>query len=199
MTITEANEGTVAPTADGFVLRFERTLDHPIATVWDALTVDHAQWLSGEGAELELRVGGRVVMPAHTIESTVAEIDPPRVLAFGWDSPEWGPGGTVRFELIPEGERTRLVFTHDHPPIDPALQEKFAKKMNWPDEMLRAVPRTMAGWHMLLNMLEQHVDGRRVANMPSPEDPGGDWDGIFRHYLATVDFDGTIGWRPFVR
>jgi uncharacterized protein YndB with AHSA1/START domain len=191
MTVTKANEGTVTPSGSGFMLRFERELRHPVDVVWKALTEEHSEWLSGPGAEIELRVGGKVRMPAHTIESTVVELDPPRVFALGWDSPEWGEGGVVRWELTPTDEGTRLVMTHDHPKIDPAVQEEFARRNNWPDEMKRAVPRTLAGWHMLLNMLEQHVDGRKVANMPTPEDPGGDWQPIFEHYLATVDVDET--------
>jgi uncharacterized protein YndB with AHSA1/START domain len=186
VTITKAKEGTVTPTDTGFMLRFERSLTHPIQTVWDALTLEHADWLSGEGAEIELRVGGRVWMPAHTVEATVTELEPPRVLAFGWDSAEWGPGGTVRFELIPDGDGTRLVFTHDHPPIDPAQQAEFAKKMGWPDPMKRAVPRTLAGWHTLLDRLERQLDAGNLPDMPTPEDPGDEWKHVFEHYLTTV-------------
>lgn len=178
--------GTIEPTKNGFLLRFERTLDHPVQTVWDALTREHGEWLSGEGAEMDLRVGGRVWMPAHTVESTIVELDPPRVLAFGWDSAEWGPGGTVRFELVPDGDRTRLLFTHDHPPIDQAQQDEFARRMGWPDEMKRAVPRTLAGWHALLDRLERLLGGRANNAMPTPEEPGNDWQPLFEHYLATV-------------
>ncbi len=189
--ITKANEGSVRPTEKGFLLRFERELAHPVDMVWRALTEEHSQWLSGEGAEIELRVGGIVRMPAHTIDSTVTEYDPPNVIAFGWDSKDWGDGGTVRWELSPSRDGTRLVLTHDHPPIDPAQQDEFAKRMGWPDEMKRAVPRTLAGWHMLLDLLEQHVDGRTLSKMPTPEEPGNDWQQIFEHYLAVIDFDGV--------
>jgi uncharacterized protein YndB with AHSA1/START domain len=185
--ITKANEGTVRPTEKGFLLRFERELAHPVDTVWRAITEEHAQWLSGEGAEIELRVGGKVRMPAHMIESTVVEYDPPRVFSLGWDSPDWGDGGTVRWELSPSGDGTRLVLTHDHPPIDPAQQDEFAKRMGWPDEMKRAVPRTLAGWHLILDLLQQLLDGGRAADMPTPQDPGDAWQPTFEHYLETVD------------
>jgi uncharacterized protein YndB with AHSA1/START domain len=186
MTTTKGKEGTVRPTDTGFMLRFERSLDHPVQNVWDAITKEHADWLSGEGAELELRVGGKVTMPAHDIDGTVVELDPPRVLAFGWDSEQWGSGGTVRFELIPDGDGTRLVFTHDHPPIDQAQQDEFAKKMGWPDEMKRPVPRTLAGWHSLLDRLEQRLAQGAVSAMPTPEDPGDEWKQVFGYYLETV-------------
>ena len=188
--ITKATEGTVQPKENGFQLRFEREIPHPVDAVWRALTQEHSEWLSGTGAEIELRVGGKVHMPEHTIDSTVVEYDPPRVIAFGWDSKDWGEGGTVRWELTPHGDVTRLVLTHDHPPIDPAQQDEFAKRMGWPDEMKRAVPRTLAGWHALLDRLEQHLGAREIASMPTPEEPGADWQRVFQHYLATVDYDG---------
>ena len=188
--ITKDREGSVQPTDPGFRLRFEREIAHPIDTVWAALTEQHSEWLSGPGAELELRVGGNVRMPAHSIDSTVVELDPPQVIAFGWDSEEWGEGGTVRFELSPAGEGTRLVLTHDHPPIDPAQQDAFAKKMGWPDKMKRAVPRTLAGWHTLLDQFEHLLDGRALPDMPTPQLPGDYWEHIFEHYLATVTYEG---------
>lgn len=191
MTITKANVGTVSPTATGFLLRFERRIDHSIDDVWRALTVDHPEWLSGQGAEIELKVGGKVRMPDHAISSEVVELDPPRVIAFGWDSPDWGEGGVVRFELVPDGDGTRLVLTHDHPPIDPEQQDDFAKRMGWPDEMKRAVPRTLAGWHALLDRLEHKLHGTTQPEMATPDDLPDDWKQLFAHYVATVDYDGT--------
>jgi uncharacterized protein YndB with AHSA1/START domain len=191
MTITKANEGTVRPTENGFLLRFEREIAHPVDDVWRALTQEHSEWLSGEGAEIELRVGGKVRMPDHSVESTVVELDPPRLIAFGWHSPDWGEGGVVRWELTPDDNGTRLVLTHDHPPIDPAQQREFAKRMGWPDEMTRAVPRTLAGWHALLDRLERKLDGAEQPDMPTPEGVTDDWKALFDHYLSKIDFDGT--------
>jgi uncharacterized protein YndB with AHSA1/START domain len=188
--VTMKAQGTVRPTKDGFQLRFEREIAHPVEKVWDVLTTRHSEWLSGPGAEIELRVGGKVHMPAHKIESSVTAYEPPRVMAYGWDSPEWGKGGTVRWELSPDGDGTRLVLTHDHPPIDPAQQKAFAEKMGWPDTMLRAVPRTLAGWHFLLDALENVLDGKAQDDLPTPEEPGNAWESLFDHYLATVDHDG---------
>jgi uncharacterized protein YndB with AHSA1/START domain len=187
---TMKSQGTVRPTDFGFQLRFEREIAHPVDKVWDALTARHTEWLSGPGSEIELRVGGKVRMPQHTIESTVTEYDPPRVIAYGWDSPDWGKGGTVRFELAGDGESTRLVLTHDHPPIDPAQQREFAERMGWPDTMLRAVPRTLAGWHSILDTLEFTLDGEAAPDMATPQLPGDYWEHLFDHYLATIDYDG---------
>lgn len=188
--VTKENAGTVRPSDTGFQLRFEREIAHPVDTVWNALTKEHADWLSGEGAEIEPRVGGKVRMPEHTIQSTVVEYDPPRVIAFGWDSLDWGEGGVVRWELVASGDGTRLILTHDHPPIDPAQQEEFAKRMGWPDEMKRAVPRTLAGWHTLLDRLEHKLAGETTPDMPTPAEPGDHWKDTFGHYLETVSYDG---------
>jgi uncharacterized protein YndB with AHSA1/START domain len=57
---TKEREGTVRPTQTGFQLCFERWLAHPVSAVWKALTIDHAEWLSGGDAEIELRVGGKL-------------------------------------------------------------------------------------------------------------------------------------------
>src|SRR3546814_16299734 len=43
-----------------------------------------------------------------TSRETVVAIDPPRLLAMTWDG---GKNGVARFELTPEGARTRLVLT----------------------------------------------------------------------------------------
>lgn len=188
--VTMKSQGTVRPTEDGFQLRFEREIAHPVDTVWNVLTTRHSEWLSGPSGEIELRLGGKVKMPAHTIESTVTEFEPPKVIAYGWDSPEWGKGGNVRWELSPGTSGTRLVLTHDHPPIDPAQQKQFAGKMGWPDKMLRAVPRTLAGWHFLLDALELMLDGDATPDVPTPQQPGDYWKHIFEHYLATVDGEG---------
>ena len=54
-------DGTVERLDEGFVLRFERRLPHPPATVWDGLTQGPriSEWLGGPGSEIDLRVGGR--------------------------------------------------------------------------------------------------------------------------------------------
>ena len=99
-------DGTVQQIDDGFVIRFERELSHPVETVWGALTRSEriSDWLGGEGSHIEPRVGGRVQLPAHGIESTVSAVEPGRVIEFGWKTAEWD-GGTVRWELRPSRGR----------------------------------------------------------------------------------------------
>ncbi|HVI98812.1 MAG TPA: SRPBCC family protein [Sphingomonas sp.] len=114
----------------GGMLRFERLLDAPVETVWAWLTEPEkrARWFAG--GPMDLREGGAVELvfdhdnlsdgdvpypeayakwKGATSPETVVAIDPPRLLAFTWDK---GAHGVARFELTPEGERTRLVLTH---------------------------------------------------------------------------------------
>ena len=58
--------GTVHEHAEGYQLRFERQLCHPVEKVWAALTdpAQLAQWLAP--GEMELTLGGRVISPSPT-------------------------------------------------------------------------------------------------------------------------------------
>jgi uncharacterized protein YndB with AHSA1/START domain len=55
-------DGSLLRDEDGYVLRFERHLGHPVERVWWAITEpgELAQWFSGE-AEIDLTVGGKAV------------------------------------------------------------------------------------------------------------------------------------------
>lgn len=111
--------GIVREVEGGYELRFERHFDQPVEEVWEAIT-DPAhleEWL-GAG-EIELTPGGRVRLQepeGERIEGEVIEVEAPFRLSYTWDSPAWGDGGPVRYELAPdEGGGTLLVFTHVQP------------------------------------------------------------------------------------
>ncbi len=70
-------------------------------------------------AAIDLRVGGDyrfTVMPGNVASGTIKELDPGKrmVMTWGWvDSDEVPPGSsTLLVELEPEGEQTRVRFTH---------------------------------------------------------------------------------------
>jgi uncharacterized protein YndB with AHSA1/START domain len=82
--------GTLETIDSGFILRFERRLDHPVERVWRAITDPN-----------DLRHWFPQSEPLQVTQS-----EPPRLLAGTWY------GDALRFELRPDGEGCVLVFTH---------------------------------------------------------------------------------------
>ena len=141
--------GTVHEHEDGYQLRFERHLLHPVEKVWDALTnpAQRAQWLAP--GELELTLGGRVSL-AFTdgdgvIDGQVTAIAPPRLLEFTWTDQD-NDFGFVRWELVGDDGDTRLVLTHTVP--------ESARGFGLP---------MLAGWHSLLDQLAALLDDQPFA------------------------------------
>ena len=176
-----SRDGTIRAEGDLRVIRFERELPHAVDDVWQMLTDTEKwkQWLTSEGT-LDLRVGGKVVMNEHEIDSTVIALEPPRVFEFGWDGPHW-KGGTVRFELEPTDNGTRVVLTHRTPTMTPDEAAEF--KARYPGDLpedWEPMPSTLAGWHVILNALEQALesgDGSAAFN---------EWATLNQHYKPVV-------------
>jgi len=161
--------GTVHTRADGYQLRFERHLLHPVEMVWDALTnpAQRAQWLAP--GELELTLGGRVSL-AFTdgdgvIDGRVTAITPPRLLEFTWTDQD-NDFGFVRWELGADDGGTRLVLTHTVP--------ESARGFGLP---------MLAGWHSLLDQLAALLD-----DQPFVRDR---WQELHDHYARA----GVMGER----
>ncbi|MBL8674046.1 MAG: SRPBCC family protein [Rhodospirillales bacterium] len=152
-TATLAAYGVVS---EPMAVRIERMLPGPIERVWSYLTDSElrGRWLAK--GEMDLRVGGRVELiwrnaeltphnetppeghsAEHRMESVITRLDPPRLLAFGWQG-----GAEVTFELEPVGREVRLVINH--------------RKLPGRD-MLRGVS---AGWHSHLDVLVAVVNER---------------------------------------
>jgi uncharacterized protein YndB with AHSA1/START domain len=164
--------GTVHKGADGYHLRFERHLRHPVEKVWAALTspAQLAQWLAP--GEIELTLGGRVYLAFtdgdSVIDGQVTAIEPPRLLEFTWTD-KGDDLGFVRWELLADDGGARLVLTHT---ISDA-----ASGLGLP---------ALAGWHTLLEQLEALLDGQ-----PLPL-PGDRWQTFHDHYARA----GVMGARP---
>jgi uncharacterized protein YndB with AHSA1/START domain len=132
-------------------LCFERHLRHPVDAVWRAVTdpAELAHWFPAT-VTVDLREGGAMAfefadhaeLPPSS--GTVIEYQPPRRLAFDWD------GTVLRFELEPVdgGTACLLRFTH-------LLRDRDA------------AARDMAGWHVCLDALGEHLDGK-PAQAPPP-------------------------------
>jgi uncharacterized protein YndB with AHSA1/START domain len=117
-------------------VRLERLLSDPPAVVWGALTereqlrswfpcdviVSGGRW--EPGAAIHFRFSDQIEL---TLTGEVLEVDEPHALAYTWGD------DTLRFELSPEGEGTRLVLIDELPPESAA--------------------RNAAGWEQCLDRL----------------------------------------------
>lgn len=152
----EDTDGTITREGARAVLRFERLLAYPIGKVWAALTdpVECARWLGELGDYLaqdgpfQLSDGGELIA-----DGTVTELVPPAgagtaVVEYTWHATFADVGSAViRWELTPDGPRTRLVLTQT------AEGSSF-------------LAEGAAGWHGFLDQLAQVLTGdKAVADM----------------------------------
>jgi uncharacterized protein YndB with AHSA1/START domain len=91
---------------------FERHFAAPRERVWRALTdpSELAGWLAP--AEIDLRVGGLVVLKFEDGDErgTITELLEPELLAYTWNEGE--TDSLVRFDLQPDGDGSRLTLRH---------------------------------------------------------------------------------------
>ncbi|WP_374302362.1 SRPBCC family protein [Ferrovibrio sp.] len=153
-------------------VRFQRLLPGPIERVWDYITdpEKRATWLAA--GEMDLRVGGQVVLnfrngdlapkgepvPERFQKYTgpiahggrITQLDPPRLLAMTWgESVNGGEAGCgtsseVIFELTPRGKDVLLELTH--------------RRLGSRSDMLSV----SAGWHVHVAALIDQLHGRPV-------------------------------------
>ena len=156
-------DGELEQAGDRWRLRFERTLPHPPEKVWRALTEEEhlAAWfpttIEGEleeGASLTFRFRGDELPP---VDGEMLVCDPPRVLEFVWG---FGPDDTrvpeeyreenperSRFELEPEGDGCRLIFTTTYDRVGTSA-------------------RDAAGWHVCFDALAARLAGGEAEGGP---------------------------------
>lgn len=149
-------EGTTERTGDGWMVRFERLLMAPPATVWAFLTEagDHAS----NGADTAETDGTAGATPGTTIPSmgdppplrftngyvpagALTTIDPPACLEYEWRAEDRATG-RVRWELsvVPGGARVVLTQTLPH-------------------GLDQARLTALAAWHTHLDLLTRHLRG----------------------------------------
>jgi uncharacterized protein YndB with AHSA1/START domain len=149
----------VAPDA----IRLERLLEAPADTVWRYLTEAELrrEWFMGgtdarPGSAFELLNDhdnlseddvpypeNYAEFKGRTWSETVLRFEPPRLLETTFQG---GKNGTVTYELIPEGGRTRIVLTHSGI-VSPVGAQDFG-----------------SGWNSHLTVLQERLAGRRVKN-----------------------------------
>jgi uncharacterized protein YndB with AHSA1/START domain len=136
-------------------VRIQRLLPGPVERVWDYMTKSdlRRQWLAF--GPMDLAVGGEVELTwrndelsghveqrpegmsgEHSMTSKVTRVEPPRLLAFGWND------GEVTFELEPQGGEVLLTVTH----------RRLPDRNN--------MVNVGAGWHAHLDVLAEKLAGR---------------------------------------
>lgn len=144
-------------------IRLERLLDAPAETVWRYLTQAElrGQWFMGgtdarPDSEFELLndhdnlSDDDVPCPESYAEfkgmvwsEKVLRFDPPRLLETTFQG---GKNGVVTYELIPDGDRTRLVLTHSGI-TSPVGAQDFG-----------------SGWNSHMTVLQERLAGRGVRD-----------------------------------
>ena len=176
-------DGTLEMRGDRHVLRYERRLDHPIETVWAAITQPDELIGWWGNADVDLVEGGRFVLrwlnrmedgTGAIMEGTISELEAPRLLELrgvwgtgkpgevvDWSS-EWPKADVVlRWELEADGGTTNLRFTSTGELPDGALT------------------RTLAGWHWHLDALAKTLAGETVDLVKNEG-----WDAIHERYVT---------------
>jgi len=157
----EHDLGQLGHTGGRVQLRFTRKLRHPPEKVWRALTepAHLAAWfpteIAGEratGAALRFTFRHGEGPP---IDGEMLTYEPPSVLEFRWGNDE-----TLRFELQPDGDGSLLTF------------------VNTFDEIGKGA-RDAAGWHVCLDDLAHHLDGRPPSGTPHER-----WQRVHTAYVA---------------
>ncbi len=141
LTLEEDDDG-------GPLLRLERRYRHCVERVWRAISEpdELAHWFPGDA-------------PLEVVERAA-----PRRLVATWF------GDTLRFELRPEGDGCRLVFTHAFDDRDTAA-------------------RTAAGWDRCFARLEALLAEQPMSNAAALEL----WPLVHERYAETFEVDPEIG------
>lgn len=146
--------------------RLERTFDHDRAIVWRMLTEPSglAQWLAP--GTIELRIGGRVHIDfgdsGQTIESSVRQLDPPRLLEYSWSSGE-EVDRPLRWELTAFEGSTRLSLNVKLP-----ASEDIAKACAGFDAHLEMLAAALEGVPIRFP-LDHFLKARRLYGEHKPE------------------------------
>jgi uncharacterized protein YndB with AHSA1/START domain len=149
-TLAVGPDGRLTRNGTTYAIVFERRLKQPIEKVWAAITEPAriADWFTTMSFEPNLRLGATVTIafgPDDVVYGEVTALEPPRVFAYREPQPGGG-NNIVRFELVPDGAGTRLVFSQT------GLCGKSRDGM----------ADNAAGWHGMLNALVDLVAGGKV-------------------------------------
>ena len=143
----------------------EVQINAPIEVVWSIVTEPRhiGSWLS-DSAEVDLRVGGDLVLAWDQMGSTVAtveRVEPPNAFAFRWVSPEPDRDSDVR-----EGHFTLVEFllrSQDDGTLLRVVESGFAELAGSEERNAELVARHAGGWGGFLDRLVAHLAAVDVA------------------------------------
>ena len=168
-----ASGAEVRKKGDEWTLVLVRTLSHPPAKVWTALT-DPAhlrEWAPFDADRNLGKVGTAqlttVGAPAPQVaQTTIRRADAPKLLEFDWG------GQNIRWELEPiAGGGTRLTLWHN-------IDRRF-------------IAMGAAGWHICLDVLAHELDGQPVGRMVGMEVMKFDgWQRLHAEYAKQFHVEG---------
>jgi uncharacterized protein YndB with AHSA1/START domain len=112
------------------------TIDASPAAVYGVLTTsaDFARMTGGRAADISSQVGGEVSLFGGDIRARNVELVPGKRVVQAWRSQAWPEGvySIVRFELVPQGNGTKLSFDQaGHPADAQKMLEGGWAKMYW--------------------------------------------------------------------
>jgi len=160
-----ARGAEVRKNGEEWTLVLVRDLAHPPAKVWRALTepahlrewapFDSDRSLGSTGNAKLTTVGAPT---PQVSECQVKRADEPKLLEFNWG------GQNIRWELEPlEGNRTRLTLWHN-------IDRRF-------------ISMGAAGWHICIDVMEQHLTGTPLGRIVGPDAMKfGDWQRLNAEY-----------------
>ncbi len=159
--------GKITGEKDGYKVVFERVFNHPVGTVWNAITNPEELKFWFTDIEMDFRPGGAITFRFRDNDRTssygeIVSIDPPNRFVWTWE----GELAVWELEALDE-HSTRLVFTYSKLTVDYAV--------NAP-----------AGFHELLDLLEERLDGcEKIA-------PFGAEDSAPEHFEAQVRYAEAV-------
>jgi uncharacterized protein YndB with AHSA1/START domain len=146
-------------------LRFERRLAHSVERVWRAITEpDELEAWFVARPEWKPEVGE--TFNAMDQDGEITDVEPPNLLAWNWG------GELFRFELSPDGDGCRLVFTHVFD------ERKYGAQH-------------ATGWEVHFARLDSLLAGERLGQ----EEAMAEWAGLHERYAEEFGLDPEVGRR----
>lgn len=160
MGVEVSREGTIERVGKILLFRYQRQLPHPIEHVWSAITepAEIERW-TGRRPEIDLRPGGEYVTghcdDGVPVVDRVLRVEAPTLFEHTFWA-KVNPDARVTWELSSTTTGCLLQLTHR---MSDADIERGAATVASGDHPAVIIARNGAGWHRLLDKIQQLLDG----------------------------------------